>query len=344
MNTWGIPDWRDEAAYPDSKTTSPTRWAWEFLRRNPGYRKDWARYIERATEAAGKDPALRDLVEAMQDATADAWKVFREKYSRPGKAGPGEWCDLALKLEDAEAMFEYAPPRLPGESKREHVKRCGRVTCVPLAVALARKWGLEGIEPPHLSKPWGAWRLRFKESALRGPAELDFRYSAPRVSGVAGDASLTAEERKEEAAMAFERLLRHFGHAHFQVVAFDLRLPLEAQLHFAERGLNAAAKLGEERGDFKRVRARNFTPRSFPHYLRALDATASGATVVDIVTAILPGEDDSYPNRAASKKVAMWIRKGEELRDGGYRAIPLNAKGSRLPKDRAPARRGKGKR
>ena len=38
-------DWRDRAKYPDWKTTKPARWAWEFLRRNPNYRKDWERCV-----------------------------------------------------------------------------------------------------------------------------------------------------------------------------------------------------------------------------------------------------------------------------------------------------------
>ncbi len=37
---WGVPDWRDEGAYPDSETTM-YEWRWQFLRRRPDYREFW---------------------------------------------------------------------------------------------------------------------------------------------------------------------------------------------------------------------------------------------------------------------------------------------------------------
>ena len=36
-----LPDWRDLTKYPDPKSASPTQFAWEFLRRNPVYQKDY---------------------------------------------------------------------------------------------------------------------------------------------------------------------------------------------------------------------------------------------------------------------------------------------------------------
>ncbi|MHB1934587.1 MAG: transcriptional regulator domain-containing protein [Leptospirillum sp.] len=37
-----LPDWRDASQYPPAEGTSGTRWAWEFLRRNPDYRKAYS--------------------------------------------------------------------------------------------------------------------------------------------------------------------------------------------------------------------------------------------------------------------------------------------------------------
>lgn len=344
MNTWGIPDWRVESEYPDPKSTTATRWAWEFLRRNREYREDWTLYIERAAEAAGEDQALRDLVAAMRDGTAEALKAFHDKYSRPGKTDRGRWSDLVDALEMSDCMWDYSPPRLPGESRSDHLKRCGKVVGTPLAMALGRKWGLERIEPPHLSKLSGVLRLRFNETALRGPAFLNLRTAAPGVSGFTRDADLTLEKHKAEAARAFEGMLDRFGQAHFAVVAFDLRLPLESQLHFAGRMLDAMAKSGEERGDFKRKRARNFTPLPFRRYLRALDAVeADNARPADIVRVMLPGEvdrDNAAGGYAPSKKVEAWIAEGDALRDGGYRAIPLNVKAAKLPAKGRARRKG----
>ena len=35
------PNWKDPSAYPDPKKTDIEQWAWEFLRRNPEYQKDY---------------------------------------------------------------------------------------------------------------------------------------------------------------------------------------------------------------------------------------------------------------------------------------------------------------
>lgn len=41
---WGVPDWRDESAYPKPVQLTNTLWKWEFLRRDKVYRKDWLEY------------------------------------------------------------------------------------------------------------------------------------------------------------------------------------------------------------------------------------------------------------------------------------------------------------
>jgi hypothetical protein len=63
---WGIPDWRDAAAYPDS--LNDQQWRWQFLRRRKDYRKDWkanlpasvAWYREHKTEEFIKGTPLGD--------------------------------------------------------------------------------------------------------------------------------------------------------------------------------------------------------------------------------------------------------------------------------------------
>lgn len=40
MNEWGIPDWRDPAAYGDVKAWSDMRWRWEFRRRLDEFRAE----------------------------------------------------------------------------------------------------------------------------------------------------------------------------------------------------------------------------------------------------------------------------------------------------------------
>src|SRR4051794_6937886 len=45
---WGVPDWRDTAAYSRAENTRLGRWRWEFLRRRQDYREDWRLHFERA--------------------------------------------------------------------------------------------------------------------------------------------------------------------------------------------------------------------------------------------------------------------------------------------------------
>jgi hypothetical protein len=56
MNKWGVPDWKDEAAYPKSRTDID--WRWQFLRRNHDYRAEWKKFAPRAKANVEKEKAL----------------------------------------------------------------------------------------------------------------------------------------------------------------------------------------------------------------------------------------------------------------------------------------------
>ena len=62
QNEWGVPDWRDDKAYPKLGDFSDRLWRWEFIRRMPDYRDAWdkASKVEyeiacRMAEKAGRD-------------------------------------------------------------------------------------------------------------------------------------------------------------------------------------------------------------------------------------------------------------------------------------------------
>lgn len=42
-----LPDWTDPNQYPPAKGTTGSQWAWEFLRRNPGYQQAYLRLMEK---------------------------------------------------------------------------------------------------------------------------------------------------------------------------------------------------------------------------------------------------------------------------------------------------------
>jgi len=64
-------NWKNAKKYPDPKTTPPGKWAWEFLRRNPKYQRDYKRFIilrdnhteERVRERMDRFEKLQDLLE-----------------------------------------------------------------------------------------------------------------------------------------------------------------------------------------------------------------------------------------------------------------------------------------
>src|SRR5262249_50557503 len=41
-----LPDWTNPNNYPDPNNTTRLEWAWQFLRRNPEYRRLWADWIQ----------------------------------------------------------------------------------------------------------------------------------------------------------------------------------------------------------------------------------------------------------------------------------------------------------
>ena len=47
---WGVPDWRDETAYPSLDDLDETHWRWEFLRRRDDVRSDWEAYANDTLE------------------------------------------------------------------------------------------------------------------------------------------------------------------------------------------------------------------------------------------------------------------------------------------------------
>jgi hypothetical protein len=81
-------DWRDPNAYRFADTLSPAQWAWEFLRRNPDYRREWLRFWAtwQALEAEYGCPPHRDFTRWQQDPRA---------YVLAGESDPADSCRVA---------------------------------------------------------------------------------------------------------------------------------------------------------------------------------------------------------------------------------------------------------
>jgi len=67
-----ICDWQDEAAYTRLRELDGAAWAWEFLRRNPDYQREWLAFHQtwQALEAAYGRPPDRDFCAWQKDPRA----------------------------------------------------------------------------------------------------------------------------------------------------------------------------------------------------------------------------------------------------------------------------------
>jgi hypothetical protein len=113
-------NWKTGTGYPGERTTLRA-WAWEFLRRNPDYRTDWALYLEKIAK-------------------------IREKYKQAPIDDIGA-INLAYGQDDPLGAI-HDPERLDNETYAEWIDRVGKGKTWPLYGWLARKWGLRRFTDP----------------------------------------------------------------------------------------------------------------------------------------------------------------------------------------------------
>lgn len=83
-------DWRNDADYAFCDQLDPAGWAWQFLRRDPAYRTDYAEFISiwHQLEAAYGTPPNRDFFRWKQDPRA--WRSEAEITGCGSEICPGE--------------------------------------------------------------------------------------------------------------------------------------------------------------------------------------------------------------------------------------------------------------
>ena len=85
-------DWRSAAAYDYVNDLDPAELAWEFLRRNPDYQREYRKVLRLGGE----------------EALAEQWGLrFRD---RPGEGGRPGGCVLAPHLDQSIVLLAHAPP------------------------------------------------------------------------------------------------------------------------------------------------------------------------------------------------------------------------------------------
>ncbi len=170
-----MPDWRDPQAYAFTARLTAAQWAWEFLRRNPEYRRAWADFSAtwRDLEAAYGSPPHRDFPAWRQDPRA--WV-------------PAADCpDGACRVDQDRVLIECA---------------------------LGSRFGFHKFPPdPGDEDPVGAGRLTWREAAPRplpqpGPEDLAGLGSDPARVALAFDLSRPLRPQLDQAKRQLQMLQR----------------------------------------------------------------------------------------------------------------------------------------
>ncbi len=135
-NNWGVPDWRDEAAYPRLNDLDETHWRWEFLRRRDDVRKDWEVYAnDTFVENVSRSKVASDTLYEQHIWSLDAPK-FRakvpnclHKYCLDGLPNPSLASPSGLKFQPSSyGLFisysdeETMPDSFLEDSEQEEVE------------------------------------------------------------------------------------------------------------------------------------------------------------------------------------------------------------------------------
>ena len=107
------PDWRKKSSYEHLKTHTPSQWAWEFLRRNKNYIKDWS-------TSKDKDNLRLALKWGVAGLLKDPAKTYQDIKQDPDGIGfdpPGgfETMTMGKTKEEKEHLFCGLPNFKTGE-------------------------------------------------------------------------------------------------------------------------------------------------------------------------------------------------------------------------------------
>lgn len=115
------------------RTLPKTRWAWEFLRRNPDYEADYARHMEGALSRINVDDGFELLKLKRAEPEAEKWGLlFFASTNQTALTAPVFWCESVspqiitvdaqpLKDGDAKGMFDRLFDLALFGSKRIHL-------------------------------------------------------------------------------------------------------------------------------------------------------------------------------------------------------------------------------
>jgi hypothetical protein len=287
-----IHDWRDTDYYNNLKNeTNLTRWAWEFLRRNPEYQAEYQRFSE-----------FPDCDET-------------------GNSKIGKWrgtvCQGACFYVDA---FHYTnPPAYLGETLEQYNTRCPDGEIMPYAWYLERKYYLSPGSLPNPAIEFYSQPVGFSDmndNSIFGyefpPWEIDVYPDFEHLD----DLPELLEERKHD----FLERMKSYGRQQSAVIlAFDIRQPIDKQIDEAKRLLidrKVEYKKYENIEDEPFTKSPSLVIRMFPDYLRVLDAIPLEVTNTEIGRVIWKQENTDSHN--VTSKLLNNIESAIRWRDFDY--------------------------
>jgi hypothetical protein len=104
-----------------------------------------------------------------------------------------------------------------------------------------------------------------------------------------------------------------------EAVVFDLTKPIEPQISHARDALIRKQGVWARRYGLEEDQKPNFRPAEWMEYLRILDARGAGVSQKEIGEALFPDLDYG----TARDRVRKREKRAKELRDWGYRFVPL---------------------
>ena len=135
------PDWKDPLAYAFCERLTSAQWAWEFLRRNPGYQREWQAFWNtwQVLEAAYGKPPNRDFC---------AWKNDPRAWVPASECADGECrIDQDKVLIECALGARWGFHKFPPDPRDDDPVGEGRLTWRPRAETPLLVLPDDGLEP-----------------------------------------------------------------------------------------------------------------------------------------------------------------------------------------------------
>lgn len=328
-----VPDWREAKQYPDPKKATPSRWAWEFLRRNQSYQADWDYFAALVQETADKHPETKSYVDWYLTRAPEAHAKLRTRFKTDESYSAYINDSYSSIFDDREnALNVFTPPRNKSETYKEYrarlliegVSKCSRC---PMASALGKTWGLNDIHPPQ-SDTVGFFGANFSKKLGSG-------FFMPNIDKRDFLRLLPKEKRGEAATDLLNDMGERLGKPQLETITFDLTMPLDEQVRGALSLLKATRKHMAKENEISPIEQQQYQVGLYAQYLRAYDANLKGVKPSEVAKVLRPNDENNTANGyGASTKISTWVKRAEELVAKDYRFIPLaaNSAAKRKPK------------